>query len=181
MDEHEDDRLVRAHLQGDRRAFEQLYQRHGRGIYAYLRLEAASAAEDLLQETFARLLRVLPSYRPEGRFAAYLYRIARNLVMDWHRRGRRQLPWDQAGAERLRDPASPPDRLAADREEAHRLLRALPPEQREVVVLREFLELPFADIARLTGAPLGTVLARMHRALDRLRRIAAETPEVKAR
>ena len=145
-------------------------------------------AEDLLQEVLLRLVRMLPRYRHEGRFEAWLFRVAANLARDRIRRARRAPTivslsgasddqsdptppdeWDGSG----KGPASPDERLI-HRERVDRMqaaLEQLPAPEREVIMLRHYSALTFAEIAELMGTPLGTALARAHRGLAKLRRI----------
>ncbi|MBN2447830.1 MAG: sigma-70 family RNA polymerase sigma factor [Phycisphaerae bacterium] len=138
-------------------------------------------AEDLLQETFLRLVRAFDDYEHEGRFEAFLFRIAANLARDHARKRKRRGP-----VASLDEPASgdgpdgrsvatgdrrPGDELA--REEVHQGLAAaleqLSDVDREMIVLRHFSELPFREIAAMLRIPLGTALARAHRALKHLK------------
>jgi RNA polymerase sigma-70 factor (ECF subfamily) len=133
-------------------------------------------AEDLTQETLLRALGGLKTYRPEGKFQAWIFRIAINLARDWiRRRGRdRATAFDADG-----EPPPAKAILAEGRPEADALRREradqvgqalgrLADEDREVLLLRYYGELAFKDIARATGEPLGTVLARAHRAIRKL-------------
>ncbi|MBM4017619.1 MAG: sigma-70 family RNA polymerase sigma factor [Planctomycetes bacterium] len=133
-------------------------------------------AEDLTQETMLRAYRGLRSYRPEGKFRAWLFRIAVNLARDWIRRQPRQA---SVSLEEGADPpvaaalgaSAPPDSGVTRRERAARVeagLARLSEADREVILLRYYGELAFKDIARATGEPIGTVLARAHRALRKL-------------
>jgi RNA polymerase sigma-70 factor (ECF subfamily) len=133
-------------------------------------------AEDLMQETMLRAFRSLETYRPEGKFRAWIFRIAVNLARDWIRRRPRE------PATVLDDPsepsavanlgiAQPPDAEAQRRDRCRRVeaaLARLHHADREVLVLRYYGDLAFKDIAKATGEPLGTVLARAHRALKKL-------------
>ena len=139
-------------------------------------------AEDLMQETMLRAFRSLKTYRPEGKFRAWLFRIAVNLARDWVRRR----PHEPATV--LDDPAEtspaphlgiemPPDAGAMHRDRCRRVeavLARLPEADREVLLLRYYGDMAFKDIAQATGEPLGTVLARAHRALKKLGNIIPE-------
>ena len=134
-------------------------------------------AEDLMQETLLRAFRSMDTYRPEGRFRAWIFRIAVNLARDWIRRRPREraapLGDDSDESAPGMTPAadSPPDADARRREQARRVEQALarlPNADREVLLMRYYGDLTFKAIARATGEPLGTVLARSHRALKKL-------------
>jgi len=139
-------------------------------------------AEDLVQETMLRAVRALPTYRPEGRLEAWLFRIAVNLARDWIRRR----PLEPAvGLDDDLDPPvgrsgrteAAPDAPMESREQAARVEQAiarLSTADREVILLRYYADLPFKEIAQATGEPLGTVLARAHRALAKLGNLMPE-------
>jgi len=126
-------------------------------------------AEDLMQETMVHALRGLDAYRPEGKFRAWVFRIAVNQARDWVRRQKR------VAGPVLNDPPpathAPPDGKAVSRERAGRVAQALarlPDPDREVLLMRYYGDLTFKAIAQATGEPIGTVLARAHRALKKL-------------
>jgi len=161
---------------GDGGAFAVLVQRHRARVFAFvLRLTQDRArAEDVLQETWLRVVRGAASYTPTARFTTWVYTIARNACVDGVRREQHR------AAESLEEdppdagtPWSSPERGASSAE-LRRLLEsavaALPPEQREVFLLREVAGVPFAEIAAVTGAPEPTVKSRMRYALEALRR-----------
>jgi len=138
-------------------------------------------AEDLLQETFLRVVRNIDAYEHTGKFESWLFRIAGNLARDRARRGKRRGRTasldiaDDSGdapAERLADvEPNPVERLdhAEARDRLVECLDRLPDAQREILLLRHYSGLSFAEIAKTLGIPLGTALARAHRALGRLR------------
>jgi len=138
-------------------------------------------AEDLMQETMLRAYRSFDTYRPEGKFRAWIFRIAVNLARDWIRRRRHEPstsleteepPLDAAPATHV-----PPDARMDRGERARRVEQALarlPVADRQILLMRYYGELAFKDIARATGEPLGTVLARAHRALAKLGNLIPE-------
>ncbi len=166
---------------GDVRAFEVLVRRHRTPVFSFLlRLTGdRGRAEDLCQEAFLRVVKASGGWEPRARFQTWLYTLARHLAVDEARRAvfRRTEPLDApAGREAAaEDPA--PDR-AADaallRPRLEAAIAALPEEQREVFLLREYAGLRFAEIAEVTGTPENTVKSRMRYALEALReRLAA--------
>ncbi|MET0343157.1 MAG: RNA polymerase sigma factor [Polyangiales bacterium] len=186
--------LMAAYQCGDVDAFAALVTRHEKPLWNFLRrlVGDAATAEDLLQETFVRVVQHAPSYTPSARFSTWLYTIARNLCVDQARKRvhRRALSLDAAPGDRdsdapgpleaaLAGPAIGGEQAALDRELGARLdhaIAALPAPQREVFVMREVLELPFAEIALAVGASEATVKSRMRYALERLRETLAEEP-----
>jgi RNA polymerase sigma factor (sigma-70 family) len=137
-------------------------------------------AEDLMQETFLRMVRKIGEYEHRGKFEAWIFRIAANLARDHARRARRrgQLATLDADGDDVRaaEPADrqqqEPGRRLMQQEASERLdacLQRLTDAEREIILLRHFSGLSFREIADLLGVPLGTALARAHRALARLR------------
>lgn len=139
------------------------------------------AAEDLMQETFLRVVRTIDRYEHSGKFEAWLFRIAANLARDSARKSRRRgwtisLSGEAAEGD---DPvilgqaqADGPEQRIMQAEASDRLetcLRRLTEPEREILMLRHYSGLSFSEIARLLEVPLGTALARAHRALKRLR------------
>lgn len=132
-------------------------------------------AEDLMQETMLRAFRSLDTYRPEGKFRAWIFRIAVNLARDWiRRRPREPSSSPDEGSDPLASAPAPetsPEAAILRGERAARVeaaLARLPLADREVLLMRYYGEMAFKDIARTTGEPLGTVLARAHRAIGKL-------------
>lgn len=173
-----------AYQQGDVSAFAELVARHERPLWGFLLrlVKNRATAEDLLQETFMRVVKSAPDWRPSAKFSTWLYTIARNLCIDHARaaRHRNALSLD-AGDERDSSPDlherlpgsdGGAEQRALGREltsELDRALATLPEAQREVFVMRELLELPFAEIAQAIGTSEATVKSRMRYALERLR------------
>ncbi len=170
-------------------AFEALIEAYSHRLYGFLyRLTGhRDDADDLLQEVFVRVVRMIGKYEDDGRFEAWLFRIAMNLARDRVRRIRKSpivlAAEPRSGGEEGRpaDPLDPADgdRLAPDEalelaDQVDRLQQALGQlgdAEREVIMLRHFSAMSFNEIAEMMGTPLGTALARAHRGLKRLRRI----------
>lgn len=171
---------------GDARAFEALVRRHRTPVYNFiLRFTGQrQRAEDLLQETWLKVVRNAAEYEPKARFTTWVYTIARNLCVDSARKeSYRQADSLEAPVredegrslgEVLPDPLGPsPERgahAARLRPLLQRALESLPPEQREVFILREFNGVPFKEIAVVTGVAENTVKSRMRYALEALRK-----------
>jgi RNA polymerase sigma-70 factor (ECF subfamily) len=183
------DRLLRRARRRDPQALHQLVDMYSARVFGLLyRLTGSrDLAEDLLQETFLRVVRMIPEYRHGGKFEAWLFRIAANLARDHARRVRRGIQpaaLDGSGREgqsrlwKLADTAQPDPggelrRLEA-RQRLGEALAKLPELDREIIALRHFSELSFREIAELLDVPLGTALARAHRALKRLKAALGE-------
>lgn len=181
------ERQLVATARADPQAFAALYRAYVGPIYRYhyAHVRAAQDAEDLTAATFGAALASLSHYREQDRFAAWLFAIARHALLDFQRRQRLlgvlTGPYDDTDAARnieaLADGALSPEGSAIRADEAarlHRLLAALPDDQREAVTLRYFGELRPAEIGVVLGRGDGAVRTLLHRALDRLRRAYGE-------
>ncbi|HVZ70857.1 MAG TPA: RNA polymerase sigma factor [Polyangia bacterium] len=189
MSDETDEQLMHAYREGSPRAFELLLARHERRVWNFLRRSVGDPvlAEDMLQEVFLRVIRARADsvdWKGEARFTTWVYAIARNLCVDQSRRAvhrdARSLdaptrPGEESSAtlhDYLASGARDAEGLTSDGEVRARVdaaVAALPEEQREVFLLREVMEMPFAEIAKVVGAPEPTVKSRMRYALERLR------------
>ena len=165
---------------GDEPAFLLLYERHRTPVFRFAcrMLGSAQLAEDVTQECFLSILRRPEAFRAErASLRTYLCAIVRHLALkQLRKRGQETLvddpPEEAAGGARG---ASGPDPLGrvieAEAAEAVRMaVEALPPLQREAVVLFEYQEMSLADVAAVCDTDVGTVKSRLHRARERLRR-----------
>lgn len=173
-----DDELMARVSGGDQDAFAALFERYRRPVFAYLARLAGDRqlAEDLLQETFLRVYRERESYRPLGQFRAWLFTIARRLIID-HARSQRLVSELDAETLELAATDEPTEGRAEARallDRLERALDALPPAHREVVLLSRFAGLDANAIAGLTGSTPGAVRVALHRALHRLRAALGE-------
>src|SRR6266581_5119604 len=140
----EDAALAVRAAKGDPAAFGVLYDRHVSAVYRYVyyRVRDDAEAEDLTSDVFMRALKAMPRYEPRQAFLAWLYRIARNAVIDRARRGNRQVSYEDALEHPTADQIVVPDEelLAhSDNDTLRGALAQLTPLQQEVIVLR-FLE-----------------------------------------
>jgi RNA polymerase sigma-70 factor (ECF subfamily) len=178
----QDEELVRRCVAGDERSWEQLVKLYSRRTYnlCYRFTGNVAEAEDLTQEVFVKLFRILNTFDPaQAQFATWLNRITRNHLVDHYRRtshdrSTSSLDDDEAGIEPRASPASEPIGRLEQRERADLVqkgLSRLSPEMREVVVLRDLQELDYAEIAQIIGAPEGTVKSRLNRGRLELARV----------
>ena len=174
IDDEAIDRLVAAAQTGDPDAFGALFDHYYVPVYRFVaaRIGRPSDAEDLAQLVFVKALEALPRYEARGvPFGGWLFRLARNVVID-HVRTRREHATLDIVTERSSDDASPDD-LAVLRQEmdsvAH-ALRRLTPEQREAIELRFFAGLSAKEAAVAMGRQEGTVRGLQFRAIAALRR-----------
>jgi RNA polymerase sigma-70 factor (ECF subfamily) len=171
---------------GDSRAFEILVSRHQGPVFNFILrfVGETTAAEDVLQEVFLRVVKGAGNFQRRAKFTTWLYTIARNLCIDARRKARYRRT-DSLDAPLDEDPDSPAliasiahqgptaEDSAYDshaREVIVQALQSLSEEQREVFMLREYAGLPFQDIAEIVGCSENTVKSRMRYALENLRR-----------
>jgi RNA polymerase sigma-70 factor, ECF subfamily len=175
-----DDRecIVR-YLSGDVEAMDAMVERYRRPLFGFVRSMSGSGADadEIFQETWFRALRSLSRYRSRN-FRAWLFRIARNLLIDRQRKRKPDLSIDAENADGvalgsvLPGSDAGPDEVAAALETGRRVGSAvarLPVEQREVFVMRVQSGLTFREIAVIQKVSINTVLARMQYALRKLR------------
>jgi RNA polymerase sigma-70 factor, ECF subfamily len=190
-----DEMLMVRYQRGDREAFAELVRRYKTPIFnfAMRQLRHPSVAEDVTQDVFLRVVLNAAEFKHEARFTTWLYTIARNLCIDQLRKlGHRRHPsLDQPAhdseetrplVETIADshPTANAERRVIGSEVAAKIVtavEALPEDQREVFLLREIANLPFKEIAVVTGVGENTVKSRMRYALDRLQEALAEFEE----
>ncbi len=171
----DEESLVRRAQQRDQEAFAQLYEENFDKIYRYvvLRIGSKTEAEDMTQQVFVNALQSISSFRWKGvPFSAWLFRIARNQVVDYLRKKKRQAtaPLDES----LASSDSNPELAAEHSSDIEQLLLAterLTEAQREVISLRFAGELAIAQVAKVMGKSQGAVKALQHSAIVALRRV----------
>jgi len=173
-----DEELVEAFRGGELSAFDTLVARWERRIRGAIHRVVGNEddARDLCQETFLRAYRGLGSFKSEARFSSWLYQIALNLCRDRmrRRRGRTLVSLDdvEEGAQELVTRRPSAFDLVESRDLAKTVAAAigeLAEEQREVIVLKEYQELTFQQVAEVLGVPVSTVKTRLYRGLAQLR------------
>ena len=172
----EDAPLIARARAGEAAAFGALYDRYVEAVYRYVfyRVRETAEAEDVTSEVFMKALRAMPRYETRQPFLAWLYRIARNAVIDRARRRRTQVSFEDAlahpNADRILDPDATLFRQV-DAETLRGAIRQLTPLQQEVIVLRYVEGLDTRAIARIVGKREGTVRGIEFRALGALRQL----------
>ena len=184
------DRTLAEAAGGDQEAWSRIVARYGPRLYAIVVRQCGDRelAEEITQATFVQLVVSIDGYREQGRFEAWLFRIAMNRLRDEMRRRKRQakplgtMHSDAAlnlGLAAHRDTADDPH-VQASRAEQVALLKSavarLTPRDREILLLRHTAGLSFPQIAETLREPLGTVLARAHRAVGKLRQTMGAHP-----
>lgn len=174
--ERSDEALMLAYAAGEAEAFEPLYARHRGPLFRFIlrQVRVQATAEELFQDVWQKVVTARDRYRPEAKFSTWLYQIATNRLTD-HWRAATHRPMasedDMARLAREADPETPEHTLSVfeQRRGLQRALESLPPDQREVVVLRLEQELSLEAIGEITGAGRETVKSRLRYAMDKLR------------
>ena len=181
-----DEELMARFVKDEEAAFEVLLSRYRRPLYGFLfrYLGRADKAEDVFQDVFFEVIRAKKRYRPESKFAAWIFRIARNRAVDRLRRnGFREMesldakinPDSETGDSRISliagDDPSPEENVQKRELETalQKALAQLPEEQREVFWLKEKSGLTLSEIAEITGVSQNTVKSRLRYALEKIR------------
>ncbi|SUB78483.1 RNA polymerase sigma factor sigX [Porphyromonas macacae] len=184
-----DDQLVVLYADGCNEAFNILLERYDAAVHTYIRFNVSDPdlAEDIFQDTFIKVITTIKKgkYAAQGKFKAWVIRIAHNLIMDNYRKQSIQkiaddplflngtdewveyMPSEDLNQEEV---MLKKDKLA----ELYRNLKTLPVEQRQVVFLRYWQDMSFKQIAETTGVSINTALGRMRYALINLRRQAQQ-------
>jgi RNA polymerase sigma-70 factor (ECF subfamily) len=182
-----DEELMTLYASGEATAFEELLKRHERAVFNFIArfFGDRTAAEDLMQEVFIRVIRTADRYKRKAKFRTWLFTITRNICIDRLRQlsRRSEVSLNRTVSREDGDGATFLDQLADEgkpgaagnmvRAEFRARLQAaldeLPGEQREVFVMREFGGLKFREIASVTGTSENTIKSRMRYALQTLR------------
>ena len=178
--------LLNNYLSGDRSAISELIERHAKRVRSYIGMMVKDddVADDIFQETFIKAVKVIDEgrYADSGKFLSWVLRIAHNRVLDHFRREKssRQINESEAGYDvigtlRFSEPTTEDQIVHGEIEATIReLISLLPEEQQEVVRLRYYDKLSFAEIAEHTDVSINTALGRMRYALINLRRMIQE-------
>jgi RNA polymerase sigma-70 factor (ECF subfamily) len=184
----DDKELVSLYQQGDQIAISQLVTRYKSRVFTsiFFLVRNREVAEDLFQETFIKIISSLRSstYNEQGKFLPWALRIAHNLVID-HFRKEKLMPLQRDSDEfSVFDVLPGQGRNAADQlvynekiQFIRSLIDRLPPDQREIVILRHYTGLSFKEIAKTLNININTALGRMHYAVIKLREMVAKAPE----
>lgn len=174
--------LLSAYIQGDNKAFETLVKRSKSKVYTtiYLIVKDRYIAEDLMQEAYIKAIDVIKSgrYNEEGKFLPWILRIAHNMAIDHFRKDKRYPTIVLEDGSKVfnsfdfAEDSVEEQQMKADQvENIREMIKKLPDEQREVLVMRHYEDLSFQEIADQTGVSINTALGRMRYALINLRKM----------
>lgn len=170
-----DELLMRAVKHGDVAQLGRLFERHRSAVFNFLSrtIGDRSAAEDLVQDVFVRVLKYRHTYRDDHVFSTWLFRIARNARSDHYRRQQatRTVPLLEYDVPSRDDDASATLERSSEAKLFDAAFRLLPEDKRELLVLARFQQMPYSQIAALLDIEIGTVKVRVHRAVAALRDI----------
>ncbi len=180
-----DQELILQYLEGNERSFEELLNRHRNKIYTsiYLFVKDQSLAEDIFQEVFIKIINTLRGgkYNHEGKFVQWAMRFAYNMCVDQFRRKKRRPQvaptetFDIFDVLHISDDNMETTMIKSQTHQRIRhLVDSLPPEQREVVILRHYADMSFKEISQLTRVSINTALGRMRYALINIRKMIEE-------
>ena len=182
LSEQTDRQLVEAYIKGNEECFQELLKRYKSRVFGKITMyvKDRAAAEDIFQDTFMKAIHALKDgqYNEEGKFSAWIMRIAHNLCIDYFR-VKKKMPMSRAN-----DDYDPFDYICSgekDTEQANinkqvladtkRLLTQLPDEQREIVMMRLYYDMSFKEISETLNISINTALGRMRYALINLRKL----------
>jgi RNA polymerase sigma factor (sigma-70 family) len=185
----DDNRLVKLYVKGNEEALRQLIMRHKQRVYShiYLLVRNRELTEDFFQDTFFKVIQSLKAghYYEDGKFGAWVIRIAHNLVIDHFRRAKKMplIPnvVNDEGEEvdifsvlRIEEEGKSADEKAHIKRVMRALIEELPHEQREVLIMRTYYDMSFKEIAEITNSSINTSLGRMRYALINLKKMMEE-------
>ncbi len=174
---------------GDQAAFAELYRRHSQGLYLFLawRSPRREWVNDIMQDSWANLHQARARYEPGASFRTYLFQIARNRLIDLIRLNERVLlasdggegDWFDHVTDAAQDCPAPDGQLERKQQTSrlHAMIRLLPVDQREALVLQQFNGMSLEEIAELVAAPVETVKSRLRYAMRKLRQELAPAAE----
>lgn len=180
-----DEQLALSYASGNNQAFDVLLQRNQSKLFSYILfvVHEQDSANDIFQETFVKVITRLREgrYVDNGKFSAWIMRIAHNVIMDWYRDTKAQNIIEQADGNDLSNVAGDgvSDYNIEEKyvnaqvlSDVKKMMNMLPPTQREVVYMRFYQEMSFKEIAETTGVSINTSLGRMRYAVINMRRMA---------
>jgi RNA polymerase sigma factor (sigma-70 family) len=182
----DDNRLVSLYIKGNEEALAILIKRHKQKVYSciYLLVRDRTLTEDFFQDTFVKVIQSLKSgnYYEDGKFGAWLQRIAKNLVIDYFRKNKKMKTVpnvvNEDGEEvdifsilRIEDDSRSAEEKMYIKKTMRSLIEELPYEQKEVVIMRAYYDMSFKEISDMTNVSINTALGRMRYSLINLKKM----------
>lgn len=178
--EKSDNILVEEYKNGDQDAFAKLFYRYKNSIYNFIYRFVGSpdVANDLLENTFIKMIKSISKYREINKFKQWLFSVANSVTIDYLRRRKKEYIIDSIEDWMEIADNSPSPQVSLEREEAmnriEEKIKNLPPKQKQVFLIRQESDLTFREIAEVLECPVSTVLSRMHNAVLTLRKYLKE-------
>ncbi len=181
-----DDQLVARYAKGCNEAFDALLSRYQSRVFSYIlhTVKNQDLADDIFQETFVKVIMTIKQgrYTENGKFSAWITRIAHNLIIDYYRQEKSEntisTDEDETNLLNRKDLCEEniEDSMVVEQihKDVKRIVDALPDSQREVLVMRYYRNMSFKEIAEATNVSINTALGRMRYAILNMRRIAEE-------
>lgn len=178
----QDSALVEQYLAGDEIALETLINRHSQRVYSFIfsKVFDKDIAEDIFQDTFIKVIKTLKrgAYNEEGKFLPWVMRIAHNLIIDHFRKSMRMPKFEGNDDFNIFSVISD-NALNVERQiikdqvedDVRKLIKELPQDQQEVLIMRMYKDMSFKEISEITGVSINTALGRMRYAIINLRKI----------
>ena len=177
-----DSDLITSYINGNEKAFETLLLRHKDRVYRYIysKLKDSQLSNDVFQDTFVKVVNTikLGNYNEEGKFLPWVMRITHNLIIDHFRRSNRMPTFNSTDDFDIfsvlgDDKLNAENQLIKDQilNDVKELVKELPEEQKEVLIMRIYKDMSFKEISENTGVSINTALGRMRYALINLRKL----------
>lgn len=183
----DDNKLIEEYLNGDEKAFEILYERYKRCVFSFIisMVNDFETANDIFQEVFISVLNNLKNYQ-KGNFKAWIFLIARNKVIDYFKSQKSKFEKEIISLDESIDTKSnltyndiiksdfdPEKNLIKqfEQEKIQKALEKLPPQYKEIILLKHFSDLKFLEISEILNTPINTLLSRFKRAIEMLQKI----------
>ena len=182
-----DEQLVGLYIGGECEAFDTLIERHKNRVYAYIfhQVKDEDVADDVFQETFVKAIMTIKQgkYTENGKFLAWISRIAHNLIIDYFRQEKAEnlqscdsCDFDIFNRKELSEETIEDAMVTSQiHSDIRNLVNALPESQREVLMMRYYKDMSFKEIADTTNVSVNTALGRMRYAILNMRRLADES------
>jgi RNA polymerase sigma-70 factor (ECF subfamily) len=179
-----DSDLIQLFLKGEQSGIERLFNRHRDRLFTYIffLVKKQEIAEDIFQDTFLKAFHSIKAgkYKDDGRFISWISRIAHNLVIDYFREQKKHkmVSGNEYDEQVFIDTKviNIEDEIVSSQilKDIKKLLEYLPKDQREVIVMRNYLDMSFKEISKITGVSINTSLGRMRYAIINLRKLIEE-------